>query len=255
MGIPFSATLLGILMAHEMGHFIFSVRNGVYATLPFFIPFPSPFGTMGAFIQIKSPFRSRAALFDIGIAGPIAGFLIAVPMAAIGLALSHPLPANLDPTSTQLGQPVIFELLFWMMKQFGNGSLSQLPLTLVFLHPVALAAWVGMLATALNLIPGGQLDGGHLVYAIRPQAHLNVTRMMMILLVPLAIFYWSGWLIWVLALHLTRRHPPVPYWPDLDPRRRFWALVAVLIFILTFIPQPVPNMSLIDTVRQLLHSQ
>src|SRR5579864_2292292 len=110
LGVPFSAALLGILLAHEMGHFILSVRNRVYATLPFFIPAPTPFGTLGAFIKIKSHFRSRAALFDIAVAGPIAGFVVAVPMAVIGLVFSRPLPANIEADSVLLGQPLIFHL-------------------------------------------------------------------------------------------------------------------------------------------------
>ncbi|MCU1286662.1 MAG: peptidase [Acidobacteriales bacterium] len=251
-GIPFSATLLGILMAHEMGHFAYSVRHGVYATLPFFIPAPTPIGTMGAFIQIKSAFRSRAALFDIGIAGPIAGFIVAVPMAVIGLMLSRPMPVDLDPKVMQLGQPLIFSILHWAMEQFSVGAVSQLPLSAVFFHPVAIAAWVGMLATAFNLLPGGQLDGGHIVYAARPLAHNTVTKLAMLALVPLAIFYWAGWLIWVVGLRITLRHPAVPAWPDLHMPRRYLTMLAILIFVLTFIPEPFPDGGLYDVIKSLL---
>jgi hypothetical protein len=254
-GVPFSATLLGILMAHEMGHFIYSVRNGVYATLPFFIPAPTPIGTMGAFIQIRSPFRSRAPLFDIGVAGPIAGFVVAVPMALVGLMLSRPLPIEIDPASIQLGQPLIFQILYWGMQQFSIGNSAQLPLHLLFMHPVALAAWVGMLATAFNLLPGGQLDGGHIVYAVNPQAHSIVSKVAMIVLVPFAIFFWPGWFIWVIGIGLTRRHPMVPAWPDLNVSRRYLAITAALIFLLTFVPQPFPGDTLYDGLRQFLHLQ
>src|SRR4051812_18687138 len=114
-GIPFAATLLGILFAHEMGHFIYSVRHGVYATLPYFLPFPSPIGTFGAFIKIKSPFRSRAALLDIGIAGPIAGFIVAVPLAALGLILSRPADTT-EISATQLGVPLIFQGIHYVLE-------------------------------------------------------------------------------------------------------------------------------------------
>src|SRR5438045_3333246 len=121
LGLPFSAALLGILLAHEMGHFILSVRNRVYATLPFFIPAPTPFGTLGAFIKIRSHFRSRTALFDIAVAGPIAGFVVAVPMAVVGLILSRPLPANIEASSVQLGQPLIFHFIAWALAKLHFG--------------------------------------------------------------------------------------------------------------------------------------
>jgi hypothetical protein len=253
-GIPFSATLLGILMAHEMGHFIYCVRDRVYATLPFFIPAPTPIGTLGAFIQIRSQFRSRASLFDIGIAGPIAGFLVAVPMALVGLMLSRPLPGELDPAA-QLGQPLIFQLIYWLMQQFSVGNTTQLPLRLLYLHPVALAAWVGMLATAFNLLPGGQLDGGHIVFGTKPAAHRTVTQVAMIALVLLAIFSWMGWLFWAIALGLTIRHPSVPAWPELDVRRRTLVIVGALIFLLTFVPRPFPGASIVEAVKQHLHPE
>src|SRR3954468_2090341 len=132
-GIPFAATLLGILFAHEMGHFIYSVRHGVYATLPYFLPFPSPIGTFGAFIKIKSPFRSRAALLDIGVAGPIAGFLVAVPLAAVGLVLSGRIAPTTDP-SIQLGNPIIFQLLHWVLATFEVGTPAHVPLGMMAFH-------------------------------------------------------------------------------------------------------------------------
>src|SRR6185312_8114401 len=164
-----------------------SVKHKVYATLPFFLPFPSPIGTFGAFIKIQSPFRSRAALLDIGIAGPIAGFILAVPAAAVGLALSRHAGANFDPSS-QIGAPLIFNLLHEAMATLNIGHASQTPLRLLAFHPVALAAWVGMLATALNLLPGGQLDGGHILFSLSPNAHRNMTWAAIVVLVPLTLF-------------------------------------------------------------------
>ena len=251
MGIPFSATLLGILMAHELGHFLHAVRNRVYATLPFFLPAPTPIGTFGAFIQIKSQFRSLAALFDIGIAGPIAGFIVAVPMAAVGLFLSHTIPPESDEL-LHLGNPLIFSILHWVMSALHLGA-DHGPLSQLALHPIAIAAWMGMMATAFNLIPGGQLDGGHIVYALFPRAHRRVTQVAMLLLLPLAFFYWTGWLIWVIALGLTRRHPPVPQQPALPASRHHLAFVAVLILLLTFIPRPFPDGGIFDLVQQYFH--
>jgi membrane-associated protease RseP (regulator of RpoE activity) len=247
-GVPFSATLLGILMAHEMGHFVYSVKHKVYATLPFFLPFPSPIGTFGAFIKIQSPFRSRAALLDIGIAGPIAGFVVAVPMTVIGLALSQRAGANFDATS-QIGTPLIFDFLHEALAILNIGRASQAPLPLTAFHPVALAAWVGMLATALNLLPGGQLDGGHILFAVSPETHKNFTRAAMLALLPLILFFWSGWLIWILALFFTRNHPQVAAWPDLDVRRRRLVIVAAIILLLTFMPTPIPGGGLLDAFK------
>jgi membrane-associated protease RseP (regulator of RpoE activity) len=228
MGIPFSASLLAILFAHEMGHYLLAIRNRVYATLPYFIPAPTPIGTFGAFIQIKSRFPSRQALFDVGIGGPIAGFVVAVPITMLGLMLSHPLPVGTDP---EIGYPLIFHALEFLLPH--STSLNYL-----LPHPVAIAAWVGMLATTLNLMPGGQLDGGHLLYALSPALHARITRWTAAALLPLAIFFWSGWLIWAAALLITRRHPPVSHYPELAPTRRILAFVALLIFVLTFLPAP-----------------
>ena len=243
LGIPFSLTLLGILLAHEFGHFWLAQRNGVYATLPYFIPGPiiSPIGTFGAVIRIKSPIRSRQALFDIGIAGPIAGFLVAVPVLFWGLALSKPmLPAAQSP-DFDLGYPLIFYLVHRVLAPFVHHSS---PLGGVYLHPVGLAAWVGMLATALNLLPGGQFDGGHILYAVAPRRHQLVTRATIAVLLPLGLFFWFGWFVWAGILGLTgMRHPDVPKWPEIGPARRWLALVAALMLALTLSFAPVHGYS------------
>src|SRR5215469_13307011 len=151
MGIPFSLTLMLILLAHEMGHYVYCVRYGVVATLPFFIPAPTPIGTLGAFIRIKSPMRSRRALFDIGIAGPIAGFVVAFVVLGISLMLSRPASAS-DLSQNLL--PHDFPLIFkWMHRLLLHGPGGFVPLEHMLLHPSAIAAWVGMFATALNLLP------------------------------------------------------------------------------------------------------
>ncbi len=169
LGIPFSATLLTILLAHEMGHYFFCRYYRVRATLPFFIPAPTLIGTLGAVIRIKAPIRSRTSLFDIGIAGPIAGFVVAVATLAVALTLSKPMGAGTGPSDLRLGFPAIFYLVQRTLSAVDPGAaIAGLPLSRVYLHPTAVAAWVGMYATALNLLPSGQLDGGHIVYALAP---------------------------------------------------------------------------------------
>ncbi len=237
LGIPFSATLIGILLAHEFGHFLLAEKNHVYATLPYFIPAPTFIGTFGALIRIKSPIRSRRALFDIGIAGPIGGFLVAVPVLLWGLALSKPMPASIPRSALEFGYPLIFRLCHHLLGPFTSQPTSLRDLSL---HPVGVAAWVGMFATALNLLPGGQFDGGHILYAIAPRFHKWVTRISIAALVPAGLFFWRGWLVWAVILGFTgMRHPQVPPWPGLDPARRWLALVALLMLVLTLVLSPV----------------
>jgi len=247
-GLPFSLTLMWILMAHEMGHFVFCEKYDVYATLPFFIPAPTLIGTMGAFIRIKSPIRSRQALFDIGIAGPIAGFVAAMPFLFLGLLLSRPVAFSRE-SGYEIGFPLVFHLVYKLTAPLGH---QLVPLSRLSLHPIAVAAWVGIFATALNLIPGGQLDGGHIVYAVAPHAHKRVTRLSVIVLSLLGIagllrlvmadgpaWAWPGWLLWAVILGMTGwRHPAVPLWPGLDGTRRWLAVVGVLLLVLTFLPTP-----------------
>jgi membrane-associated protease RseP (regulator of RpoE activity) len=238
-GIPFAASLLAILFAHEMGHFLLAVKNRVYATLPYFLPAPTPIGTFGAFIQIRSRFHTRAELLDIAVGGPIAGFAVAVPLTALGLMLS---PIDYTAGSSDLGFPLIFHAL--------GIALGKPLLAALLLHPVAIAAWVGMLATALNLLPGGQLDGGHIVFALSPRVHKWLTLASAVLLLLVAIFFWSGWLIWAIAFWITRRHPPVlhPYMP-LPPSRRALAWIALLLFVVTAMPAPFAGGGFADLFR------
>jgi membrane-associated protease RseP (regulator of RpoE activity) len=234
LGIPFCATLLLILLSHEMGHFVACRRYRVAATLPYFIPFPTPIGTLGAFIRILSPFPSRAALFDIGIAGPIAGFLVAVPALALGLGLSKVAPKLVSASEYKLGHPLIFHLV-----RAGEGI--HWPMSSIYLHPVALAAWVGMLATSLNLLPGSQLDGGHILYAVWPRAHRAMTYALVVALLPMGLFRWKGWLVWFCVLLLFGvNHPHVAEQPPLNSGRKWLAFSALVIFALTFMPAPMP---------------
>jgi membrane-associated protease RseP (regulator of RpoE activity) len=238
MGIPFASTLMLILLAHEMGHYLTCRYYGVQATLPFFIPAPTLIGTLGAFIRIRSPIRSRAALFDIGIAGPIAGFIVALAVLFFALPHSKLLPAAAVGSDVQLGYPAIFRLAWYMLPlpQLKNGTTA---LHSIYFHPTAVAAWVGMFATALNLLPGGQLDGGHIVFAIAPRAHRAVSRLTIFVLFILSLFAWSGWLVWAILLRITgMRHPMVAEWPGITGWRRWAAVFALLMLVLTFAQIP-----------------
>jgi membrane-associated protease RseP (regulator of RpoE activity) len=236
LGIPFSLTLMSILLAHEMGHYLYCLKYRVSATLPFFIPFPTLIGTLGAFIRIRSPLRSRAILFDIGIAGPIAGFAVALPVLLFSLGHSHVAPFGVALPRIQLGYPLIFRLAQKALAflEPGNPSVS-VPLSHLYLNPVAIAAWVGMFATSLNLLPGGQLDGGHIVFAVSPRAHRTISRVTILALIPLALFFWVGWIVWAVLLRLSgTRHPSVDEWIDITPARRAVAVLALVILVLTF---------------------
>ncbi|HEX4424972.1 MAG TPA: site-2 protease family protein [Terriglobales bacterium] len=230
LGIPFSATLLFILLAHEMGHYVFCRYYGVRATLPFFIPAPTLIGTLGAVIRIKSPIRSRAALFDIGIAGPIAGFVVAVVTLFVALILSKPAGAVMGHPDLELGYPLIFHVVHRLLP-------NSIPLSQMALHPVGVAAWVGMFATALNLLPSGQLDGGHMVYALWPRAHRVVSWIVVLVLVYLG-WHFVGWRLWaalVAAMNiLSWRQHQAPDYPGIRGFRLWLALLGLVMLVLTF---------------------
>jgi hypothetical protein len=247
LGIPFSVAIMGILLSHEMGHYLYCRHYHVRATLPFFIPAPTLIGTLGAFIRIGGYIGSRAALFDIGIAGPIAGFVVAVPTMIAGLAMSHPVSGVSDP-DLQFGFPLIFQLGHLLLHH-GGPALSH-----YYLHPVALAGWAGMLATALNLLPGGQLDGGHLVFSLSPKVHRYLSWAVVGALVVMAWFFWVGWMIWAILLALSGlQQPSVPRWPGIGQGRRKLAVVAMAMLVLTFTPAPVANSSFPQVAHMIKH--
>ena len=236
LGLPFSVTLMGILLAHEMGHYFYCVRYGVQATLPFFIPAPTLIGTLGAFIRIRGPIRSREALFDIGIAGPIAGFVVAIFVLFFSMLASK--PATM-PQGDVFGYPLIFRFMNWLIN--GGSSVASFPLSRLQLHPTAIAAWVGMFATALNLLPGGQLDGGHLVYSVAPWLHRYMSIITIGVLLGMSTL-WMGWLVWAILLGVTGvQHPQVPLYPALTRGRRMLAVLGIAMLILTFVPKPFPG--------------
>jgi len=250
LGLPFASTLLLILMAHEMGHYLYCVYYGVNATLPFFIPAPTLIGTFGAFIRIRSPIRSRTALFDIGIAGPIAGFVVATTVLIFALPLSKVIPAAAVDPDVQLGYPLIFRLVSAMLLPAAGPGGSSLPQNM-YLHPTAIAAWVGMFATALNLLPGGQLDGGHIVFSIAPRAHKLISRLTILALIPMALYLWAGWLVWAILLRISgMRHPVVAEWPEVRGGRRWLAVFALIMLVLTLAPAPFAHSSLLEVFRE-----
>jgi membrane-associated protease RseP (regulator of RpoE activity) len=234
-GIPFVFTILGILIAHEMGHYLACRHYRIHATLPYFIPFPNMIGTMGAFIRIRSPFQNRKALFDVGIAGPLAGFIVAVPALFFSLALSKLNPMRPGFTYYLFGESLLFKLVAQ------THHLNFPPGMDINYHPVAMGALVGLFATAINLLPVGQLDGGHIVYSVFGQHHRIVSRVFVFVVVPLLMFFWIWWAIWaVIPLLLGMNHPrtladEVP----LDGPRKKLAWLALLVFALSFSLTPI----------------
>jgi membrane-associated protease RseP (regulator of RpoE activity) len=249
-GLAYSGTILGILGAHEMGHYVACRYYGVDATLPFFIPVPFVLtGTFGAVIRIRQPILHKAALFDIGIAGPIAGFLVAVPALLLGLHWSTiaappaaPLPPNVVMLS--LGEPLLFKAASWLIWGRLSDTMS------LNMHPVAFAAWFGLLATALNLFPIAQLDGGHISYAVFGRRSTWITFGALAVALTLTWFSYS-WVVWtvtiVAMLYLAGpRHPPVLDEDDpLSPARRWLAVFALVMFVVCFTPAPIQPMDLL----------
>jgi membrane-associated protease RseP (regulator of RpoE activity) len=231
-GLPFSLTLATILLAHEFGHYLTAVYYRVDASLPYFLPAPSITGTFGAFIRIRSAITSKRVLFDIGVAGPLAGFVFLLPALAVGLAFSKVIPGIGHQGSIHFGVP----LLQWILERAifpGTNSVD------IYLHPVARAAWIGMFATALNLLPVGQLDGGHILYALTGDRHKVISAIAIVALIPLGIFFWWMWLFWAAVLFWGRRHPVIYDNTYLDSGRCQLGWIALTIFVLCFTLAPI----------------
>lgn len=239
-GLPFAGTLMTILLCHELSHYLASKKHHTRATLPYFIPAPSIIGTFGAFIKMKSPIITRKALIDIGASGPIAGFIIAVIACVIGLNLSEVVAVSNAEGTLSLGDSLLFSFLAKIILGVTPEHHD------ILLHPVAFAGWIGLFVTSLNLIPIGQLDGGHIAFAILGERHRFLSIFLVGVLAVLGILSfmgmpgWEGWLVWaVLMLILGIKHPPVVYWEvPLDSRRRYIGILSLVIFIITFIPSP-----------------
>jgi membrane-associated protease RseP (regulator of RpoE activity) len=230
--LAFSITLMTILLAHELGHYFACRYYGIDASLPYFLPFPSPIGTLGAFIRIRSPIYTRQALFDVGIAGPLAGFAVLVPALVIGIGASKLVPGIGQRGDLIFGVPAIERVFEWII--FPHARSSD-----ILLHPIARGAWVGILATALNLLPIGQLDGGHIVYAFAGRRHKLLSRIFVLALLPLGYFYSPSWWIWAaLLFFFALRHPVIYDDTKLDTTRVGLGLAALAIFLLTFMLAP-----------------
>ncbi len=246
-GFWYSGTLIGILGAHEMGHYAFCRRYDVDATLPYFLPMPFLLtGTLGAVIKIREAFPTRKVLFDIGVAGPIAGFVVLVPALFYGMTISTVVPAPTEGGVLFLGEPLLFR--FAAHTVFGSVP-DGFTLNM---HPMVFAAWFGMLATALNLLPFGQLDGGHITYATLGRWSTPIS----ILTVAAAIgmtFISPSWLVMTIMLlvmlfMLGPRHPRVIYeYESLGTGRNLIAVFALIMFILCFTPVPIEFQDLVRT--------
>ena len=232
-GFSYSFSLLGILLVHELGHFFACRCHRIEATLPFFIPAPTMIGTFGAFIKIKSPFSSKKALFDVGLAGPLAGFLVALPIIFIGISHSRIIEKQALQSGIALGEPLIFKIISWFV--LGPAAAQHD----ILVHPMAFAGWFGLLATSFNLFPIGQLDGGHILYALLGKKSYYAGIASILVLLLLGIRYWQGWLFWALIVTLIGlRHPPLFADEKIDLKRKILAAAALLIFLVSFTPSP-----------------
>ena len=231
----YSLGIITILLTHEMGHYVMAKRHGIPTTLPYFIPIPlPPFGTMGAIIKMEGRIPDRRALFDVGVAGPLAGLVMIVPAILIGLRLSSVVELNaLGNDTITLGD----SLLFSFLARISIGSLP--PGQDVVLHPLAFAGWVGLLVTALNLLPVGQLDGGHIMYALFWKRSKILSTIFYAIFLFICLFYYVGWFLFVIVLAFVRRHPPtINDGLPLDIKRKILGIFALIVFILAFTPVP-----------------
>lgn len=241
-GWPFSLSLLSILLAHELGHYFLGRRNRVPVSLPYFVPLPIPdffgnvLGTLGAVIRMKAPVTNRRAMLDIGAAGPIIGLLVAIPVLFIGLSMSHVEPLPVDQAYSMEGNSLLYLLAkYAVFRQWLPTEGVD-----VFISPVAFAGWAGLLVTSLNLIPAGQLDGGHVLYSLLGDRARWLTWPVILALVLLGLLAWPGWFLWAgLVFLFGQRHPgPLDSITQLDLRRKVVAVGVLAIFVLTFTPVP-----------------
>jgi membrane-associated protease RseP (regulator of RpoE activity) len=259
-GIPFAVSLLGILLAHEFGHYLMTRYHKTVATLPYFIPFPTLLGTMGAVIVWKQLPRNKRIVFDVGVAGPLAGLVVAIPVVLYGLFVSKTGPILPSPGGFIEGNSILYLLskyvvfgkllpapasygtispmLYWL-KYFFTGLPVPVGGTDVFISPIAMAGWAGLLVTALNLIPAGQLDGGHVMYVLFGKRLKYALPVIIVLMAILGIF-WNGWWLWIVLLFFFGRQSadPLDQITELDPGRRALAYFMIFVFILVFMPVP-----------------
>ncbi len=248
-GPAYSFTIILILLGHEMGHYLMSRRHQIRATLPFFLPLPlPPFGTLGAVIRMESSISSRKALFDTGVAGPFTSLILSIPAIVIGLNLSKVIPAShIKGEMIRLADPLLFTFIQHLVMRNVPSNYE------IVLHPIAYAGWVGLFVTALNLLPVGQLDGGHIAYALFGRRSRAIFLITIAVMAFITIFYNPGWLLLVILFIIFGfRHPsPLDDQTPLDGKRKFLGGLAFLAFILSFTPTPFPEY--VEEIRQALH--
>jgi membrane-associated protease RseP (regulator of RpoE activity) len=242
-GWAFSTSLLGILLIHEFGHYFACRWHGIGATLPWVLPAPTLSGTAGAVIQIRSRIPTRDALMDVGIYGPLAGYVASCIAVAVGFALSFDSAANAQHAIVRFGgEPLTIRFLHALLVQWDPSIPS---FANIAPHPVLVAGWIGLFITSLNLIPGGQLDGGHIIYAISPRLHRISTNLLPFVLFLAGTLFWVGWILWGLFLLVpAMRHPRIPVQRELHTGRMVLGFIGILIFLLTFTPTPFYDNSL-----------
>jgi Zn-dependent protease len=246
-GLPFSVTLLTILLAHELGHWLLCARHRIVASWPYFLPAPTLSGTAGAMIRIRYGIPSLDALMDVGISGPVCGFVVTIPATLFGLLLSKtpvgPPPPSLIRLEAPLAMQILYAPMRWIMPAFP-------PIDALLWHPVLIAAWVGLFITAMNLIPAGQLDGGHIVYAISNAWHRRTRFVVPAILLVMGVTLWVGWILWGLILLLpAMRHSYVPLSPELSRGRQVYGWLGLFLLVLTFLPAPFANAGLLEFFR------
>jgi membrane-associated protease RseP (regulator of RpoE activity) len=247
LGWPFSFALLGILLTHEFGHYFACRFHGIRATLPWVLPAPTLSGTAGAVIQIRSLIPNRRALMDVGAYGPLVGYLASLIVVAIGFLLSHAAPLNRVSALIGFGNPLTLKMIHGLLAYIYPATPS---FEVATRHPVLIAGWVGLFVTSLNLIPGGQLDGGHILYALFPRLHRRLTLFLPIVLFVCGFFFWVGWILWGLLLLIpAMRHPQVPIGQPLDRKRILLSVIALAIFVLTFSAEPFAGSSILHYLR------
>ena len=236
-GWPFAATLLAILLAHELGHYFACRHHHIRSSYPFFVPAPTLIGTLGAFILIRSPIRSKRALLDVGASGPLVGFLLAIPALAYGLWHARVVTDLTTNAEVVFGMPLLLKWMAHLLRPgIAPGSL--------LLDPVGRAAWVGLFATSLNLLPAGQLDGGHILRSLSPRGHRYFTLYLPVGLLLLGYLLWWVWYVWAALLFGLRFLRTAPVYDDtpLDPRRKLAALITLAVLLLCFMPAPILNL-------------
>jgi len=242
-GWAFSASLLGVLLIHEFGHYFACRWHRIRATLPWVLPAPTLSGTAGAIIQIRNRIPSRDALMDVGIYGPLAGYVASALALAVGFVLSYKAPPNAPPAIVRFGgEPLTIRFVHALLVHWAPSIPSFDRITP---HPVLVAGWIGLFITSLNLIPGGQLDGGHILYAVSPKAHKVFTNLLPFVLFLMGTLYWVGWLLWGIFLMVpAMRHPKVTVDRELSRGRLVLGVIGLTLFFLTFTPTPFYDNSL-----------